>query len=109
MDISNKTNLTLSTVISFPLIRLILIAEKNTVYDNFPTPLINCLEKHFVLTSSVLEDWQQEVLQTFHQWILKFSNTRYVYIVTLDPHHEHNCSALASTFDRSYLKSMTIN
>ena len=96
MDIDNKTNLTLSTVISFPLFRLILIAEKNTVYDNFPTPLINRLEKHFVLTSSVLEDWQQEVLQTFRQWILIFSDTRYL---LLDPHHEHdssNCSVLAS-------------
>ena len=90
MDIGNKTTLTLSTVISFPLIRLILIAEKNTVYDNFPTPLINRLEKHFVLTSSVLEDWQQEVLQKFYQWIRKFSNTRYFKIIGTRSSPEHD-------------------
>ena len=57
-------------------IRLILIAEKDTVYERFPTPLINRLEKHFVLTSSVLEDWQKEVLNDFEDWIKAFSDTR---------------------------------
>lgn len=55
-------------------LRLILIAERNTVYEKFPTPLINRLEKHFVLTSSVLHDWQQEVLQEFEEWIRRFSH-----------------------------------
>ena len=55
--------------------RLILIAEKDTVYERFPTPLINRLEKHFVLTSSVLEDWQEEVLNDFEDWIKAFSDT----------------------------------
>ena len=59
------------------IIRLILIAEKDTVYDKFPTPLINRLEKHFVLTSSVLEDWQKNVLTEFEEWIDRFSKTRY--------------------------------
>ena len=54
--------------------RLILIAEKDTVYDKFPTPLINRLEKHFILTSSILEDWQKEVLEDFEAWIDCFSN-----------------------------------
>ena len=57
--------------------RLILIAEKDTVYENFPTPLINRLEKHFVLTSSILKDWQQAVLGDFDVWIDKFSSTWY--------------------------------
>ncbi len=56
--------------------RLILIAEKDTVYEKFPTPLINRLEKHFVLTSSILEDWQKEVLTVFEKWIQDFSRTR---------------------------------
>ncbi len=56
--------------------RLILIAEKDTVYKKFPTPLINRLEKHFVLTSSVLEDWQNDILRVFDKWIQKFSTTR---------------------------------
>ena len=58
--------------------RLILIAEKDTVYDKFPTPLINRLEKHFVLTSSILEGWQETVLGKFKDWIRKFSNTGYM-------------------------------
>ena len=57
--------------------RLILIAERATVYDKFPTPLINRLEKHFVLTSSVLKDWQLEVLDNFKQWIKGFSHIRF--------------------------------
>ena len=52
--------------------RLILIAEKDTVYDKFPTPLINRLEKHFVLTSSILTPWQKDVLKTFEDWIDRF-------------------------------------
>ena len=54
--------------------RLILIAEKSTVYEKFPTPLINRLEKHFVLTSSVLVDWQQEVLEQLQNWTQQFSH-----------------------------------
>lgn len=54
--------------------RLILIAEKDTVYEKFPTPLINRMEKHFVLTSSILEDWQESVLKEFEDWITKFSS-----------------------------------
>ena len=57
--------------------RLILIAERKTVYDKFPTPLINRLEKHFVLTSSILEDWQVEVLHIFEKWISEFTRTRF--------------------------------
>ncbi|CAI8034865.1 E3 ubiquitin-protein ligase RNF213 [Geodia barretti] len=54
--------------------KLILIAEKNTVYKEFPTPLINRLEKHFVLYSSVLEDWQTGILREMKQWITHFSH-----------------------------------
>ncbi|XP_064403130.1 E3 ubiquitin-protein ligase RNF213-like isoform X2 [Halichondria panicea] len=59
-----------------PNFKLILIAEKDTVYEKFPTPLINRLEKHFVLTSSVLEEWQSDILEDFNTWIQDFSNTR---------------------------------
>ena len=47
------------------------------MYDKFPTPLINRLEKHFVLTSSILEDWQVEVLHIFEKWISEFKRTRF--------------------------------
>ena len=58
------------------LFRLILIAEKTTVYEEFPTPLINRLEKHFVLYSSVLEDWQTSTLERVKKWIKDFSDVR---------------------------------
>ena len=56
--------------------RLILIAEKTTVYEEFPTPLINRLEKHFVLYSSVLEKWQTDVLEELEEWIKAFSDVQ---------------------------------
>ena len=56
--------------------RLILIAEKTTVYEKFPTPLINRLEKHFVLYSSVLENWQSDTLREIEQWIKNFSHVQ---------------------------------
>ena len=51
------------------------------MYEKFPTPLINRLEKHFVLTSSVLKDWQQTVLVDFESWIKNFSGVRYACIL----------------------------
>ena len=53
--------------------RLILIAEKNTVYEKFPIPLINRLEKHFVLTRTVLLSWQETVLDEMIKWVKQFS------------------------------------
>ena len=48
--------------------RLILIAEKDKVYEEFPTPLINRLEKHFVVTSTVLDVTQKELLTELEAW-----------------------------------------
>lgn len=50
------------------------------MYEKFPTPLINRLEKHFVLTSSILEDWQEDVLNKFQEWISNFSNATNEYV-----------------------------
>lgn len=69
--------------------RLILIAERDTVYKKFPTPLINRLEKHFVLTLSVLKDWQLEVLEHFKEWIRLFSRIRYHLIFKVDTFAEY--------------------
>ena len=49
-----------------------MIAEKDTVYDKFPIPLINRLEKHFVLTSTVLIPWQEDVLEKLTDWVDQF-------------------------------------
>ena len=64
----------LSSLILCYVSRLILIAEKAAVYEKFPTPLINRLEKHFVLTKSILTDWQHAVLEIFDDWIDQFCN-----------------------------------
>ena len=61
----------------FLLYRLILIAEKETVYEKFPTPLINRLEKHFVLTKTILLDWQKEVLEILETWVNDFCDVSY--------------------------------
>ena len=46
------------------------------MYEEFPTPLINRLEKHFVLYSSVLEDWQTDTLRKMEEWINYFSHVQ---------------------------------
>ena len=48
--------------------KLILIAEKKTVYEKFPIPLISRLEKHIVVTSSVFCEWQNDVLGLLKDW-----------------------------------------
>ena len=50
-----------------------MIAEKDTVYEKFPTPLINRLEKHFVLMSSVLTEKETKVMNKLEHWVKKFS------------------------------------
>eukprot|EP00731_Ephydatia_muelleri_P002837 Em0001g2837a len=56
--------------------KLVLIAEKKTVYEKFPIPLISRLEKHYVVTSSVFNDWQNDVLDKLIEWARKFSTLR---------------------------------
>ncbi|XP_077892256.1 E3 ubiquitin-protein ligase RNF213-like [Ictidomys tridecemlineatus] len=41
----------------------LVIEEKNMVYDQFPIPLINQLEKHYLDFSSVLQGWQKSIVQ----------------------------------------------
>jgi len=58
--------------------RLILIAEKDKVYEEFPTPLINRLEKHFVVTSTVLTENQKKLLTEVKAWANKYACVRLV-------------------------------
>ncbi len=44
------------------------------MYEKFPTPLINRLEKHFVLTKTILLDWQNEILKNLEVWVDDFCN-----------------------------------
>ena len=54
-----------------------MIAEKDTVYQKFPTPLINRLEKHFVLMSSVLTHKETRVMRELKKWVKAFSTIKY--------------------------------
>ena len=52
---------------------MILIAEKETVYKDFPTPLINRLEKHYVVTSTILTKSQKEIMSRLIKWAKDFT------------------------------------
>ena len=58
--------------------RLILIAERDKVYEEFPTPLINRLEKHFVVTATVLNETQKELLKGVENWVKEYACIRFV-------------------------------
>ena len=53
--------------------RLVLIANKDKVYEEFPTPLINRLEKHFLVTSTILSDPQTKLVERIECWVKDFS------------------------------------
>ena len=51
--------------------RLIVIAEKEAVYDSkrFPIPLINRLEKHFLNVADLLNDEQRRARDELNEWV----------------------------------------
>ena len=53
--------------------RLILVAERDVVYEKFPIPLINRMEKHFLAMESVLSPDQQIVVQRVSAWATQFA------------------------------------
>ena len=54
--------------------RLILIAEQTEVYDKFPIPLINRMEKHFLAMESVLSPEQQVIVDRVNKWAKLFAS-----------------------------------
>ncbi|XP_022796391.1 E3 ubiquitin-protein ligase rnf213-alpha-like isoform X1 [Stylophora pistillata] len=53
--------------------KLIVIAEKDVVYNNFPIPLINRLEKHFLVTLTSLTSDQKDLVQKMRTWVAEFA------------------------------------
>ena len=53
--------------------RLILVAEREVVYKEFPIPLINRMEKHFIAMESVLSPKQETVVQRVNSWAKLFA------------------------------------
>ncbi|XP_036409284.1 E3 ubiquitin-protein ligase rnf213-alpha isoform X2 [Megalops cyprinoides] len=52
--------------------RLIVIEEKEVVYKQFPIPLINRLEKHYLDINTVLKSDQKEIVKELEKWVGKF-------------------------------------
>ncbi|XP_052086034.1 E3 ubiquitin-protein ligase RNF213-like [Mytilus californianus] len=48
--------------------RLVVVAEKQVVYDKFPIPLINRLEKHFLSMNTMLTGEQAELTEALTEW-----------------------------------------
>ena len=53
--------------------RLIVIAEKDVVYNKFPIPLINRLEKHYLVTLTSLTPDQIKLVDKLKTWVSDFS------------------------------------
>ncbi|CAC5391522.1 RNF213 [Mytilus coruscus] len=53
--------------------RLIVVAEKHVVYEKFPIPLINRLEKHFLSMNTMLTGEQIKLTDELTEWAKKFS------------------------------------
>lgn len=56
-----------------PNFRLVVAEDQKKVYEHFPVPLINRLEKHRLDRSTDLEPWQRRVLHRLAQWVRDFS------------------------------------
>uniref|UniRef100_A0A8C5RBG0 RING-type E3 ubiquitin transferase n=1 Tax=Leptobrachium leishanense TaxID=445787 RepID=A0A8C5RBG0_9ANUR len=52
--------------------RLIVIEEKDVVYEEFPIPLINRLEKHYLDINTVLSKAQKAVVSDLEKWVTDF-------------------------------------
>ena len=56
--------------------RLIVVAEKDDVYKRFPIPLINRLEKHFLVMSTSLKPEEELLVEELKKWVHNFSNAK---------------------------------
>eukprot|EP00058_Branchiostoma_floridae_P013669 XP_002599157.1 hypothetical protein BRAFLDRAFT_68766 [Branchiostoma floridae] len=56
--------------------RLVVVAEKDIVYERFPIPLINRLEKHFLAISTVLTPQQKAIAHRLEGWAEAFATRR---------------------------------
>ncbi|XP_063784592.1 E3 ubiquitin-protein ligase RNF213 isoform X2 [Pseudophryne corroboree] len=58
-----------------PKFRLIVIEEKEVVYKDFPIPLINRLEKHYLDINTFLKKEHKVIVQELETWIEDFTQT----------------------------------
>ncbi|XP_071394340.1 E3 ubiquitin-protein ligase rnf213-alpha-like, partial [Centroberyx affinis] len=62
--------------------RLIVIEEKEVVYKQFPIPLINRLEKHYLDINTVLSIEQRDTVKQLQKWVNDFVSTSSQHLVT---------------------------
>jgi len=55
---------------------LIVVAEKQIVYNKFPIPLINRLEKHFLSLKNMLTPGQLELTKKLQKWAEDFCKAK---------------------------------
>ncbi|XP_077867268.1 E3 ubiquitin-protein ligase RNF213-like [Saccoglossus kowalevskii] len=60
--------------------RLIVVADKKVVFDRFPIPLINRLEKHYLSTATMLTRLQLQVVDKLDAWVQNFTKISRNYI-----------------------------
>lgn len=69
---------------------MIVVAEKQVVYEKFPIPLINRLEKHFLAMNTMLTEEQKVIVARLDEWanmFAKIDNTKldgrrfFIYII----------------------------
>uniref|UniRef100_A0A3P9P4Q6 Uncharacterized protein n=1 Tax=Poecilia reticulata TaxID=8081 RepID=A0A3P9P4Q6_POERE len=85
-----------------PKFRLIVIEEKEVVYEQFPIPLINRLEKHCLDINTVLKMEQRDIAKQIQTWVNKFVTIELDYstIQTYIPgdvfigYHSDTCSSV---------------
>ena len=56
--------------------RLILIADREVVYKDYPIPLINRMEKHFLAMSSILSRRQERLVEMISKWVQQFADVK---------------------------------
>lgn len=59
-----------------PDFRLVVVEEKDVVYEHFPIPLINRLEKHYLDIHTVLAAWQRNLVEELKAWVENFVSVR---------------------------------
>lgn len=82
--------------------RLIVIEEKEVVYKQFPIPLINRLEKHYLDINTVLRNEQKHIARQLQEWVDDFvslrsqhsTKRRYVPSDVFIGYHSDTCSSV---------------
>ncbi|MED6241326.1 hypothetical protein ATANTOWER_009228, partial [Ataeniobius toweri] len=85
-----------------PNFRLIVIEEKQVVYEQFPIPLINRLEKHILDINTVLKKGQRDIADQLHKWVNDFISIEHQYSTSKKyfpedafiGYHSDTCSSL---------------